>query len=128
MLPHEWSTRRLSLRPPCAEDAKAIFQGWPTDATVTRYLSWRPHRRLEDTREFVERCLEAWRAGPPAEYGSSRTSASADSRVQYRARVDGRGPPHIRQLPGPTRKLSRMGNSLDGVMAKCSSRSSSAVR
>jgi len=61
MLPHEWSTRRLSLRPPRAEDAKAIFQGWATDATVTRYLSWRPHRRLEDTREFVERCVEAWR-------------------------------------------------------------------
>ncbi len=61
MLPPEWSTRRLSLRPPRAEDAKAIFQGWATDATVTRYLSWRPHRRLEDTREFVERCVEAWR-------------------------------------------------------------------
>jgi len=39
MLPPEWSTRRLSLRPPHAEDAKAIFQGWATDATVTRCLS-----------------------------------------------------------------------------------------
>src|SRR5947209_15824462 len=49
------------------------------------------------------------------------------ARVQYRARVEGRSPPHIRQPPGPSREPSRMGMLLDGVMAKCSSGSSSAL-
>ena len=35
--------------------------------------------------------------------------------------------PHIRQPPGPSRQPSRMGMSLDGVMARCSSGSSSAL-
>jgi RimJ/RimL family protein N-acetyltransferase len=61
MLPQEWSTPRLSLRPPVRDDAVAIFSGWTTDANATRYLTWRPHRRPEDTRQFVDRCIEAWR-------------------------------------------------------------------
>ena len=78
MLPHEWSTRRLSLRPARAEDAKAIFQGRATEATVTRYLSWRPHRRLEETREFVERCVGLARDHPRSMAHHALRRAPAD--------------------------------------------------
>ena len=53
MLPEEWSTRRLVVRPPELGDAEAIFQGWATDAEVTRYLTRRPNERIEETREFL---------------------------------------------------------------------------
>jgi len=61
MLPRDWSTRRLSLRPPRADDAETIFNGWATDAAVTRYLTWRPHQHLADTQRFLADCLDAWR-------------------------------------------------------------------
>jgi RimJ/RimL family protein N-acetyltransferase len=61
-LPENWFTPRLHLRPPGQGDAEAIFNGWATDAEVTRYLTWRPYRRLEDTRQFIAQCIDAWGA------------------------------------------------------------------
>jgi [ribosomal protein S5]-alanine N-acetyltransferase len=46
-------TERLVLRPARADDAEAIFAGYATDAEVTRYLVWRPHRSIEETHEFL---------------------------------------------------------------------------
>jgi lincosamide nucleotidyltransferase A/C/D/E len=43
------------------EDAEAIFRGWATDPEVVRYLTWRPSRSVDETRRFVEQCVEAWR-------------------------------------------------------------------
>jgi ribosomal-protein-alanine N-acetyltransferase len=63
MLPRDWSTRRLSLRPPRVDDAEAIFGSWASDANVTRYLTWRPHRSVAETLQFLDGCLAAWR-GP----------------------------------------------------------------
>ncbi|HLO28136.1 MAG TPA: GNAT family N-acetyltransferase, partial [Anaerolineales bacterium] len=42
------------------EDAFAIFTGWAQDQEVTRYLTWRPHQRVEQTQDFVQGCLSAW--------------------------------------------------------------------
>lgn len=44
------------------DDASGIFDGWAQDQEVTRYLTWRPHQRIEQTQEFVESCLAAWEA------------------------------------------------------------------
>lgn len=56
-------TKRLMLRVPRMEDASAIFGGWVQDRDVTRYLTWRPHQRIEQTQQFVQGCISAWEQG-----------------------------------------------------------------
>ena len=58
--PERIETERLILRKPRMDDSVAIFAGWTRDTEVTRYLTWRPHERLEQTEEFVRGCLLAW--------------------------------------------------------------------
>jgi RimJ/RimL family protein N-acetyltransferase len=53
-------TERLVLRKPRLEDAPIIFQSWAQDEEVTRYLTWRPHQRIEQTQRFIQGCLSAW--------------------------------------------------------------------
>ncbi len=59
--PETLETARLYLRPPRMEDAEAIFEQYAQDAAVTKYLTWRPHRDIEETRAFVRRCQDVWR-------------------------------------------------------------------
>jgi RimJ/RimL family protein N-acetyltransferase len=56
-------TRRLLLRRYTADDAKAIFDTYAQDPEVTRFLQWRPHRTLDDTRAFLDYCERVWAAG-----------------------------------------------------------------
>jgi len=56
-------TPRLTLRPPLMADAEAVFTGYAHDAEVVKYLTWRPHENLEETRDFVRRCISAWEDG-----------------------------------------------------------------
>ena len=51
--PNTVETERLVLRVPVASDAEAIFDGYARDPEVVRYLTWRPHRSLTDTRQFL---------------------------------------------------------------------------
>lgn len=53
-------TERLLLRPPVQADAEAIFRGYAQDTEVTRYLSWFPHAHLDETRLFLQHCVELW--------------------------------------------------------------------
>jgi len=53
-------TARLCLRPQQMEDAHAIFDQYAQDVAVTRYLTWRPHQDVEETKDFVRRCNAAW--------------------------------------------------------------------
>jgi RimJ/RimL family protein N-acetyltransferase len=59
-MPDLLQTDRLTLRLPRMEDAAAIFAAWAQDAEVTRYLTWRPHERIEQTRDFVGNCIADW--------------------------------------------------------------------
>jgi RimJ/RimL family protein N-acetyltransferase len=63
MLPPIIKTHRLVLRPPLLEDAEAIYAAYGQDPEVTRYLIWRPHASLGDTRAFVQTCIDAWAGG-----------------------------------------------------------------
>jgi len=56
-------TERLRLRKAKLADAEAIFRQYAQDPEVTRYVSWRAHRNLEETREYVQMCLLAWDVG-----------------------------------------------------------------
>lgn len=51
-------TGRLRLRQVKLEDAEAMYANWCSDAQVTKYLRWKPHTNVEETREIVA----SWRA------------------------------------------------------------------
>jgi RimJ/RimL family protein N-acetyltransferase len=58
--PERIETERLVLRVPRMDDALAIFAGWTQATEVTRYLTWRPHQRIQETEDFIQNCLFAW--------------------------------------------------------------------
>ena len=49
-------TQRLILRKFAFDDARAMFKNWGNDERVTRFLTWRPHKSIDVTKQF----LEAW--------------------------------------------------------------------
>ena len=60
--PQELTTDRLVLRFPTIEDAEDIFSTYATHSDVTRYLTWRPHETVEDTRTFLRQRIDCWSA------------------------------------------------------------------
>ena len=50
-------TKRLQLRPPTLADAEQIFARYGQDAAVSRYMSWIPHRSIDDTVSFLQRII-----------------------------------------------------------------------
>ena len=59
MFPNAFSTARLVLRPVAPPDARLIFDSYAQDPEVTRFLTWRPHERIEQTQAYVAICLAA---------------------------------------------------------------------
>jgi RimJ/RimL family protein N-acetyltransferase len=51
---------RLLLRMPMMEDAFPIFELYAQDEEVTRFLTFKPHHSIKDTKTFLERCLKNW--------------------------------------------------------------------
>jgi RimJ/RimL family protein N-acetyltransferase len=60
--PEMIQTERLLLRKPRIEDAPAIFEGYAQDPEVTRYLTWKPHKNIRESEEFLHACGQLWRA------------------------------------------------------------------
>ena len=56
-------TERLRLRKAKLADAESIFREYAQDPEVTKFVSWRAHANLEETREYVRMCLLAWDIG-----------------------------------------------------------------
>jgi ribosomal-protein-alanine N-acetyltransferase len=46
-------TPRLRLRPLSFSDAEVMYTSWATDMDVVRYLSWRPHTSLDETKRIL---------------------------------------------------------------------------
>lgn len=61
--PDRIETARLCLRRPVLDDAAEIFRRYAQDEEVTRYIVWKPHRSVDETRIFVARVMEAWASG-----------------------------------------------------------------
>lgn len=59
-------TPRLTLRRLRVGDAETIFAAYSQDAEVARFLTWKPHRSLSETRAFLRGCEKRWKEG--AEY------------------------------------------------------------
>lgn len=48
------TTPRLTLRRFTPEDAPAMYQNWASDPQVTRFLRWKPHQSVQETRQLLE--------------------------------------------------------------------------
>jgi RimJ/RimL family protein N-acetyltransferase len=59
--PQKIDTKRLLLRKPMMEDASPIFKLYAQDQDVTRYLTFKPHQSIEETKTFLKRCLNNWK-------------------------------------------------------------------
>jgi ribosomal-protein-alanine N-acetyltransferase len=59
-IPPHLETERLLLRKPRLDDAQTLFGSYTQDPEVTRYLAWRPHSSIQETRAFLERCQTVW--------------------------------------------------------------------
>jgi [ribosomal protein S5]-alanine N-acetyltransferase len=56
-------TAQLVLRRATLDDATAIFVTYAQDPAVSRYTTWRPHRGVSDTREFLRSVHAGWERG-----------------------------------------------------------------
>lgn len=48
------STKRLTLRQFCGNEAQAVFENWASDDEVTRYLSWPTHANVGVTQMVLD--------------------------------------------------------------------------
>lgn len=62
-LPENIETQRLVLQRLRYEDAEEIFYAYASKPEVTKYLSWRTHESVEDTREFLRYAIDCWNKG-----------------------------------------------------------------
>lgn len=61
VVPRQFQTARLLLRATELSDAESIFHEYAQDADVVRYLMWKPHSSVEDTRSFLTMCAKNWK-------------------------------------------------------------------
>jgi RimJ/RimL family protein N-acetyltransferase len=66
--PEQLTTARLLLRRAGLRDAEAIFEGYAQDPEVSRYVTWRPHESLAETRDFLARVEREFREGVAFQY------------------------------------------------------------
>jgi len=66
--PEQIETERLILRRPRIDDAPAIFENYAQDAEVTRYMTWRPNKDLEETYHHIEQTIKLWDEGKAYSY------------------------------------------------------------
>jgi [ribosomal protein S5]-alanine N-acetyltransferase len=68
MFPTEITTERLLLRPPIEADAERVFTRYCQDPEVSRYMSWGPHRSIDDTRGYLLSVVSDVVAGTSVSY------------------------------------------------------------
>jgi ribosomal-protein-alanine N-acetyltransferase len=63
MAPESFETPRLRLRAARLEDAEAIFTEYAQNPAVAKYVVWKPHQTVAETRDFLRHCEDGRRAG-----------------------------------------------------------------
>lgn len=58
--PATMETDRLVLRRPLPEDAAAVYARYASDPAVTRFLGWRTHASVVDTKLLLACCAAEW--------------------------------------------------------------------
>lgn len=66
--PLQHLTPRLQLHPPTPADAELVFARYSHDPQVARYLSWKPHRTVDETRTYLQQRIDDNAAGRWAGY------------------------------------------------------------
>lgn len=66
--PEIFETPRLRLRLPEIEDAETIFKSYAQDLEVVKYLTWKPHKSVSETRGFLEYILQGIQEGKKFPY------------------------------------------------------------
>ena len=66
--PERFETSRLVLRKPRLADAEAVYCRYAADAEVTRYLGWRRHQSVIDTKTFLAFSDAEWSRWPAGPY------------------------------------------------------------
>jgi len=66
-IPDHFETSRLNMVRLRHEDAEEIFYTYASKPEATKFVSWKTHDRLADTRAYLENTIRGWNAG--AEYG-----------------------------------------------------------
>ena len=66
--PEEIRTERLALRCPSPADAERVFDNYARDPEVSRYLTWRPHRSIDDTHAAIAFFMRQWSSGDRRSY------------------------------------------------------------
>ncbi len=61
--PDNISTKRLNLRRARPQDAQAIFDAYSQDEEITKYLVWKAHQSISETRSYLDVCQNNWQAG-----------------------------------------------------------------
>jgi RimJ/RimL family protein N-acetyltransferase len=59
--PANWETKRLALEPATRAEAAAAYESYTANPTVSRYMTWRPHKSLAETEHFFSRCEGVWK-------------------------------------------------------------------
>ncbi len=53
-------TQRLVLRKFTVDDAEDFYNNWGNDERVTRFLSWQPHKSVDETKELLKGWVAAY--------------------------------------------------------------------
>ena len=61
--PERLATTRLVLRKLQESDAPFLFEGFASDPSAARYLTWHPHRTVDETEAFVRQVRQDWEMG-----------------------------------------------------------------
>lgn len=56
----EIETERLILRRHTIDDAEIMFKNWVTESDVTKFLSWQPHKNVEETRALLKDWVKSY--------------------------------------------------------------------
>jgi RimJ/RimL family protein N-acetyltransferase len=59
---------RLLFRRPCGADAQEVFSRYANDPDVTRFMAFRRHESLKETREFLSWSDAEWERAPAGPY------------------------------------------------------------
>ena len=54
-------TKRLILRRFTTDDAEAMNKNWASDSDVTKYLSWKPHKNVAESRVILQSWIEMYK-------------------------------------------------------------------
>ena len=85
--PEEIKTERLVLRRYSPADAIEIFECYAQDEKVTRFLTWRPHQSMEDTKAFVSDRIAVWDQGDDCTWELTTTDGKLIGGIGLRIRA-----------------------------------------